>query len=66
MVAFKTHLDVIEKFTWIGKTTYNVIKYGLTNTLNPCTFLLAKEKITLIVNYHKIVQKNKFCHSKQQ
>ena len=24
--AFKAHLDVIGKFTWIGKITYNVIK----------------------------------------
>ena len=24
--AFKTHLDVIGKFTWMGKMTYNVIK----------------------------------------
>ena len=38
---------------------------------NPCTFLLAKEKtwkciLALIVNYRKIVQKNKLCHPKQQ
>ena len=26
MVAFKTRLEVIGKFTWIGKMTHNVIK----------------------------------------
>ena len=26
MVAFKTHLDLTGKFTWIGKMTYNIIK----------------------------------------
>ena len=26
MVAFKIHLDVIGKFAWIGKMTYNVIR----------------------------------------
>ena len=26
MIAFKTHLDLIGKFKWIGKMTYNVIK----------------------------------------
>ena len=38
---------------------------------NPRTLLLAKEKtwksiLTLVVNYPKIVQKNKLCHPKQQ
>ena len=38
---------------------------------NPCTFCLRKKIpedafLTLIVNYRKIVQKNKLCHSKQQ
>ena len=35
---------------------------------NPWTFLLAKEKTwkCIIVNYRKIVQKNKLCHSKQR
>ena len=37
---------------------------------NLYTFLLAKEKtwkiILTLVNYHKILQKNKLCHSKQQ
>ena len=37
---------------------------------NPCTFLLAKENTWKHIfnttrNYHKIVQKNKLCHSKQ-
>ena len=26
MIALKTHLDIIEKFKWIGKMVYNVIK----------------------------------------
>ena len=34
MVAFKTRLDVIGKLTWIGKIMYDVIKYGLANTLS--------------------------------
>ena len=33
MIAFKTHLDLIGKFKWVGKITYNVIKQGLANTL---------------------------------
>ena len=42
-----------------------------TSLENPCTFLLGKERaenafLTLKVNYHKIVQKNKLPHSKQQ
>ena len=32
---FKTQLDLIGKFTWIGKMTYNVIKQGLASTLTP-------------------------------
>ena len=37
---------------------------------DPCTFWLAKERpenafLTLTVNYRKIVQKNKLCHSKK-
>ena len=26
MIALKTHLDIIEKFKWIAKMAYNVIK----------------------------------------
>ena len=33
MIAFKTHLDLIGKFKWIGKMMYNIIKQGLANTL---------------------------------
>ena len=33
MIAFNTHLDLIGKLRWIRKMTYNVIKYGLANTL---------------------------------
>ena len=32
---FKTQLDLIGKFTWIGKMMYNVIKQGLASTLTP-------------------------------
>ena len=39
MVAFKTNLDIIGKFKWIGKMTYNVIKSGLANTLLHYIFL---------------------------
>ena len=34
MVAFKTHLGVVGKFTCIGKMAHNVIKKDL---LTPCT-----------------------------
>ena len=39
MVAFKTNLDIIGKFKWIGKMTYNIIKSGLANTLLHYIFL---------------------------
>ena len=33
MIAFKTHLDLIAKFKWIGKVTHNILKQGLANTM---------------------------------
>ena len=49
--------------------TTTLISYCRWKTLVP--FCLRKERpenafLTLTVNYHKIVQKNKLCYSKQQ
>ena len=33
MSAFKTQLDLIDKFKWIGTMTFNVIKKDVVDTL---------------------------------
>ena len=59
MIAFKTHLDLTGTFKWIGKMTYNVIKWDLANTLDSAKFL-ASAVLNLAYNLVEGIHKTKW------
>ena len=62
--------DIFEETLWHDSLSTDYNDYNVFPSLeHPCIFLLAEEKyenvsLTLIVNYHKIIQKNKLYSSK--